>query len=485
MTSPLPTIASVRTALVEGRTTATALATAACDAIGERDARYNAFLSVCRERALEQAARLDEMAGRGEALPPLAGATMAIKDVLSTRGVRTSCGSKILANYIPPYDATAVARLEAAGAVVIGKTNCDEFAMGSSTENSAFGPTRNPRDPERVPGGSSGGSAAAVAADLAVAALGTDTGGSIRQPAAFCGVVGLLPTYGRVSRYGLAAFASSLDHVGPITHTVRDAALVLTAIAGPDPLDATSAAVAVPDYAAGLEAPIHGLRIGVPREAFAQPGLDEECAARVREALERLRGAGCEVKPVSLPHSEAAIAVYYVLATAEASSNLARYDGIRYGERAPAATLSELYRQSRDAGFGPEVKRRILLGTYVLSAGYYDAYYRKAQQVRTLIAGDFRRAFASVDLICTPTTPTPAFRLGEKSNPLEMYLADIFTVPADLAGLPALSLPCGSAHGLPAGLQLIAPPFAEERLLRAGHHCELLLAQSEFVQNDA
>ncbi|TAN24634.1 MAG: Asp-tRNA(Asn)/Glu-tRNA(Gln) amidotransferase subunit GatA [Acidobacteria bacterium] len=476
--TPVATISSIRTAIAGRHTSATALAQAACDAIATRDGAINSFLTVCQERALAQAAAIDRLAERGDPLPPLAGVPVAIKDVLSTRGVRTTCASRILENYIPPYDATSVERLEAAGAVVIGKTNCDEFAMGSSTENSAFGPTRNPRDPERVPGGSSGGSAAAVAADLAVAALGTDTGGSIRQPAAFCGIVGLLPTYGRVSRYGLAAFASSLDHVGPLTHSVRDAGLVLSAIAGRDPLDSTSADVPVPDYEATLEDSIRGLRIGVPREAFAQQGLDAECAARVQEGIEKLRGAGCQIVEVSLPNVAAAIAVYYVLATAEASSNLARYDGIRYGVRVAAGSLNEQYRKTRNHGFGAEVKRRILLGTYVLSAGYYDAYYRKAQQVRTLIAQDFERAFASCDLLCTPTTPTPAFKIGEKTaNPLELYLADIFTVPADLAGVPAISIPCGLAHGLPAGLQLIAPAFEEPRLLRAAHQLERLQAQ--------
>lgn len=479
MDRPLATIASVRTAIAERRTTATALAAAACDSVAERDGAYNAFLTVCRERALNQAARLDVLAGRGDPLPPLAGVPVAIKDVLSTAGVRTTCASRILESYIPPYDATAVARLEAAGAVLIGKTNCDEFAMGSSTENSAYGPTRNPRDLERVPGGSSGGSAAAVAADLAVAALGTDTGGSIRQPASFCGIVGLLPTYGRVSRYGLAAFGSSLDRVGPLTHSVRDAAIMLSAIAGRDPLDATSADVPVPDYAAQLEGPLAGVRIGVPSEVFAHPGLDSECAQRVREGLDRLRAAGCTLVDVSLPASEAAIAVYYVLAPAEASSNLARYDGVRFGFRSPADALAEQYRQTRDRGFGAEVKRRILLGTYVLSAGYYDAYYRRAQQVRTLIAQDFQRAFAQVDFICTPTTPAPAFKLGEKlSDPLALYLEDIFTVPADLAGLPAISVPCGLAHGLPAGLQLVAPAFEEARLLRCAHAFEQLSAQA-------
>jgi aspartyl-tRNA(Asn)/glutamyl-tRNA(Gln) amidotransferase subunit A len=473
-----PTISALRTAIAERHTTATAAAGAALDAIAQRDGAFHSFLTVSRERALEQAARIDALADRGDPLPPLAGAPIAIKDVLSTRGVRTTCGSRILENYVPEFDATAVARLEAAGAVLIGKTNCDEFAMGSSTENSGYGPTRNPRDPERVPGGSSGGSAAAVAAELALAALGTDTGGSIRQPAAFCGIVGVLPTYGRVSRFGLAAFASSLDHVGPMARSARDAALVLGAIAGRDRLDSTSADRPVPNYEAGLEAPLapagRKLRIGVPREVFQHPGLDPEVAGLVRAALDRYAAAGCELVDISLPASQAAIAVYYVVATAEASSNLARYDGIRYGVRAPATALGDLYRQTRDRGFGAEVKRRILLGTYVLSAGYYDAYYRRAQQVRTLICREFERAFAAVDVICTPTTPTTAFKLGEKaSDPLELYLADIFTVPADLAGVPAISMPCGAAGKLPVGLQLIAPAFEEERLLRLAHFHEM------------
>jgi aspartyl-tRNA(Asn)/glutamyl-tRNA(Gln) amidotransferase subunit A len=479
MAPPAPpaweSISALRAAIAERRTTATAEANNVLAAIerdraaGERG--VHAYLALCRERALAQAARIDALAERGDPLPPLAGAPVAVKDVLSTRGVPTTCGSRILEPYVPPYDATAVTRLEAAGAVLVGKTNCDEFAMGSSTENSAYGPTRNPHALDRVPGGSSGGSAAAVAAGQALAALGTDTGGSIRQPASFCGVVGLLPTYGRVSRYGLAAFASSLDHVGPLTRSPRDAALLLTAIAGHDPLDATSAMEPVPDYAAALDRPAHGWRIGVPREAFANPGLAPAVKARVEAGLEALRAAGCELRPISLPLNDAAIAVYYVLATAEASSNLARYDGVRYGRREAADTLADMYRATRDRGFGAEVKRRILLGTYVLSAGYYDAYYRKAQQVRTLLRRDYERAFAEVDLICTPTAPTTAFRLGEKAaDPLALYLADIFTVPADLAGVPAISVPCGEEAGLPIGLQLIAPAFQEERLLQLAQH---------------
>ncbi|HXR96425.1 MAG TPA: Asp-tRNA(Asn)/Glu-tRNA(Gln) amidotransferase subunit GatA [Terriglobales bacterium] len=472
--TPSLTVEQIRTRIAERQTTATVLATRSLAAIDAGDGALNCFLTRSRERAFEQAARIDAIADRGDPLPPLAGVPVGIKDVLSTRGVRTTCGSRILSNYVPAYDATAVARLENAGAVMVGKTNCDEFAMGSSTENSAFGPTRNPRDPSRVPGGSSGGSAAAVAAGLCTAALGTDTGGSIRQPAAFCGIVGLLPTYGRVSRYGLAAFASSLDHVGPLTVSCRDAAHLLQALAGADPLDATCSLQPVPDYVAALEGPIRGLRIGVPD--FGK-GLQPGVAAAVEHAIDRLRGAGCVVSRVSLPLNDAGIAVYYVLATAEASSNLARYDGVRYGLRKPAATLPEMIRQTRNAGFGAEVKRRVLLGTYVLSAGYYDAYYRKAQQVRALLARGFAQAFAEVDVILTPTTPTTAFALGqESSSPVERYLADVYTVPADLAGIPALSVPCGQSEGLPVGVQFVGRPFDEALLLRLGHHFERLNA---------
>ncbi len=478
----MTSIDAIRQRIAERQTTATALAEETLAAIAADDARgdlppLHAYLTLCRERALAQAANIDALAQRGDALPPLAGVPVAVKDVLSTRGVRTTCGSRVLENYIAPYDATAVARLEAAGAVIVGKANCDEFAMGSTSENSGYGPTRNPVDRERVPGGSSGGSAAAVAGHLAVAALGTDTGGSIRQPAAFCGIVGLLPTYGRVSRFGLAAFASSLDHVGPLAHSSRDCAHLLQAIAGYDPLDATSATTPVPDDLAALDAPIQGLRIGVPKEVFSA-GLDPGVAAAVQAGIEKLRAAGCTMVEISLPRHDEAIAVYYVVATAEASSNLARYDGVRYGRRAPAPAasgdaLAAMYRQTRNQGFGAEVKRRILLGTYVLSAGYYDAYYRKAQQVRALVAEDYRRAFAQVDLICSPTTPTPPFKLGEKTaNPLELYLADIYTIPADLAGIPAISVPCGTTQGLPVGLQLSAPAFEEARLLQVAHQFE-------------
>jgi len=476
MSIPTPSVELIRTQIAERQTTATAVAEQHFAAIAADDATdlpLHAYLTLSRERALQQAARIDALADRGDPLPPLAGLPVGIKDVLSTEGIRTTCASRVLENYVPAYDATAVARLEAAGAVILGKLNCDEFAMGSTTENSAYGVTRNPRARSRVPGGSSGGSAAAVGGGLCVAALGTDTGGSIRQPAAFCGVVGLLPTYGRVSRFGLAAFASSLDHVGPLAHSAKDCAYLLEAMAGHDPLDATSAMAPLANYVAGLEAPIQGLKIGVPREVFGA-GLDPEVEARTHAAIDILRGAGCTIVDISLPSHDAAIAVYYVIATAEASSNLARYDGVRYGRRAPAASLANMYRQTRDQGFGAEVKRRILLGTYVLSAGYYDAYYRKAQQVRALVAGDYQRAFGGVDLIATPTTPTPAFKLGEKADPLELYMADTFTVPASLAGIPGISVPCGLAHGLPVGLQLMAPAFEEERLLRAAHHFESL-----------
>jgi aspartyl-tRNA(Asn)/glutamyl-tRNA(Gln) amidotransferase subunit A len=430
--------------------------------------RINAYLSVARERALAQAARIDALTAAGEELPPLAGVPFGIKDVLTVQGSPATAGSKILEGYQPPYDATVVKRLEAAGAVLMGKLNCDEFAMGSSNENSAYGPVRNPRALDRVPGGSSGGSAAAVAAGLAMATLGTDTGGSIRQPASFCGVVGVLPTYGRVSRYGLIAFASSLDRIGPLTSTVRDAATVLGVIAGQDPMDATSSYEPVPDYLAELEKPIAGLRIGVPAEYFAD-GLDAEVRAAVEGAIENLRSAGAEIRPISLPHTRYAVPAYYVLATAEASSNLARFDGVRYGYRAPdSTTLSAMYRKSRDGGFGAEVKRRILLGTYALSAGYYDAYYKKAQQVRTLLTRDFLTAFDEVDAIVTPVAPTPAFKIGEKSDdPIAMYLADIYTVTASLAGICGISVPCGvSREGLPIGAQILGKHFAEGTVFR-------------------
>jgi aspartyl-tRNA(Asn)/glutamyl-tRNA(Gln) amidotransferase subunit A len=468
------TIEAARVAVQARRTTATSLVEAFYAKIEKTDPDIGAYLTLSKDRALEQAARMDSLAAKGEELPLLGGVPIGIKDVMVTRGVRTTAGSKILLNYIPPYDCTAVARLEAAGALVLGKLNCDEFAMGSSNENSAWRPVHNPRDLSRVPGGSSGGSAAAVAADMAVAALGSDTGGSIRQPASFCGVVGLMPTYGRVSRYGLIAFASSLDRIGPLTKTVRDAAIMLRTIAGRDPMDATSAEVPVPDYVAELEKPVRGLKLGVAKEYFGE-GLDSEVRKSVEAAIQRLAGSGCEIVPVSLPHTEYAIPTYYIVATAEASSNLARFDGVRYGYRAcDARTLSEMYRRSRDHGFGAEVKRRIMLGTYALSAGYYDAYYLKAQKVRTLLVRDFEEGFKKVDAILTPTSPTAAFKLGEKvDDPLSMYLADIFTVTADLAGIPGISVPSGETkENLPVGLQILGKHFDEATILRVAHAYE-------------
>jgi len=468
------TIDAARSAIRERKTTAIALAEAHYAKIQSDDAQIGAYLTISKERALAKAAEIDALAEKGGALPPLAGVPVGIKDVMVTCGVRTTAGSKILDNYIPPYDCTAVKRLETAGAMVLGKLNCDEFAMGSSNENSAWRPVRNPRDLSRVPGGSSGGAAAAVAADMAVATLGSDTGGSIRQPASFCGVVGLMPTYGRVSRYGLIAFASSLDHIGPLTKTVKDSATVLQVIAGRDPMDATSADVPVPDYVAELQKPMRGLKLGIAREYFGE-GLDLEVKSAVEAAIQKLAALGCEIVPVSLPHTKYAIPTYYIVATAEASSNLARFDGVRYGYRAAGArTLSEMYRRSRDQGFGAEVKRRIMLGTYALSAGYYDAYYLKAQKVRTLLAQDFSEAFKRVDAIVTPTSPTAAFKLGEKvDNPLAMYLADIYTVTADLAGIPGISIPCGETkEKLPIGLQILGKHFDEATILRVAHAYE-------------
>ena len=455
--------------------TSTALAEAFYAKIEKDDQKIGAYLTLSKERALAKAAEIDALVTKGDKLPPLAGVPVGIKDVMMTRNVRTTAGSKILRNYIPPYDCTAVARMESAGAVVLGKLNCDEFAMGSSNENSAWHPVHNPRDLSRVPGGSSGGSAAAVAAGMAVATLGSDTGGSVRQPASFCGVVGLMPTYGRVSRYGLIAFASSLDRIGPLTKTVKDAAIVLGTIAGRDPMDSTSAGVPVPDYVAELQKPVRGLKLGVAKEYFGE-GLDSEVRQSVEAAIQKLAALRCEIIPISLPHTEYAIPTYYILATAEASSNLARFDGVRYGYRArDVRTLSEMYRRSRDQGFGTEVKRRIMLGTYALSAGYYDAYYLKAQKVRTLLARDFDEAFKQVDAIVTPTSPTAAFKLGEKvDDPLSMYLADIFTVTADLAGIPGISIPCGETkENLPIGLQILGKHFDEATILRVAHAYEL------------
>ncbi|HEY7403801.1 MAG TPA: Asp-tRNA(Asn)/Glu-tRNA(Gln) amidotransferase subunit GatA [Candidatus Angelobacter sp.] len=464
------TIESTRSAIREKHVTPTQLVEDFYTKIKTDDFEIHSYLTLCEERALAQAQRMEKLASAGSPLPPLAGVPVGIKDVMVTRGVRTTAGSKILENFIPPYDCTAVARMEAAGAIVLGKLNCDEFAMGSSNENSAYGPVRNPHDKSRVPGGSSGGSAAAVAAGMAVATLGSDTGGSIRQPASFCGIVGLMPTYGRVSRYGLIAFASSLDHIGPLTRSVKDAAIILRVIAGRDPLDSTSADVPVSDYEADLAKPVSGLKIGVPQEYFGE-GLDPEVRAAVEAGIDKLRAAGCTIVPISLPHTAYAIPTYYVIATAEASANLARFDGVRYGHRSKSArTLAEMYRRSRDEGFGPEVKRRIMLGTYALSSGYYDAYYLKAQRVRTLLARDFQEAFTKVDAIVTPTAPTPAFKLGEKADdPLAMYLADIYTVTADLAGVPGISVPCGKTQsGLPIGLQVLGRHFDESTVLRLG-----------------
>jgi aspartyl-tRNA(Asn)/glutamyl-tRNA(Gln) amidotransferase subunit A len=463
------TAARIRRLVATREVSAEEVARAHLERIAETEPAVDACLAVLAERALERARETDRALAAGAQGLPLAGVPVAVKDVLNVAGLPTTCGSRMLEGYRPPYSATAVARLEAAGAILVAKTNMDEFAMGSSTEHSAFKKTRNPWDRERVPGGSSGGSAAAVAAGMVAAALGTDTGGSIRQPAALCGVVGLKPSYGRVSRWGLVAFASSLDQVGPITRTVEDAALVASVICGRDPLDATSAQEPVPPFERLLEGGLQGVRIGVPR-AFLADGVEPGTMARFEEALRDLAGAGAELREVELPTLRHAVPAYYLVATAEASSNLARYDGVRYGLRAgEPGDLKALFGSTRDLGFGPEVKRRIILGTFALSSGYYDAYYLRAQRVRTLIRRDFERAFGSCDVVATPTTPTPAFRFGEKTaDPVQMYLEDIFTVPANLAGLPGLSLPCGLVSGLPVGLQLLGRPFDEATLLRVG-----------------
>jgi aspartyl-tRNA(Asn)/glutamyl-tRNA(Gln) amidotransferase subunit A len=472
-------VESVRSSLAARETTAADIAEDYLARIARDDDRIHAWLSVDRDYALAQAAQIDAMIDKGHPLPKLAGAPIGIKDVLTLEGFPATAGSKILEGYRPPYTATAVRRLAEAGAVFPGKLNCDEFAMGSSNENSAYGPVHNPHALDRVPGGSSGGSAAAVAAGMAVATLGTDTGGSIRQPASFCGVVGVLPTYGRVSRYGLIAFASSLDRIGPFAANVRDAATVLGVIAGHDPMDATSSPLPVPDYTAEIDKGVAGMKLGVPEEYFGE-GLDAEVRAAIEAGIERLRAAGAEIRNISLPHTRYAIPAYYVIATAEASSNLARFDGVRYGFRAPHSdTLAAMYRRTRDLGFGAEVKRRILLGTYVLSHGYYDAYYRKAQQVRRLLADDFLAAFREVDAIVTPTAPTPAFKIGEKSDdPVAMYLADIYTVTASLAGICGLSVPCGeSREGLPIGMQILGRHFDEATIFRVGQALETLQKQ--------
>jgi aspartyl-tRNA(Asn)/glutamyl-tRNA(Gln) amidotransferase subunit A len=470
------TVASVREALIARKISARELTQEFYTAIDRRNPELNAFLALSPERAYAQADRIDgeiSKSGGRQSLPVLAGVPVAIKDVISTQGIRTTCGSKILESYVPPYDATAVERLERAGAIVLGKTNCDEFAMGSSTENSAYGPVRNPVALDRVPGGSSGGSAAAVAAGLAVAALGTDTGGSIRQPGACCGIPAMMPTYGRVSRYGLIAFASSLDRIGPFARNIQDVATILGVIAGHDEMDSTSAALKVPSYVEEIEKPVSGLRIGIPEEYFAE-GLDPEVRKKIEAGIALLEKLDCKRVPLRMPHTDYAIATYYIIATAEASSNLARYDGVRYGLRVPGTTLMEMYRKTRERGFGAEVKRRIMLGTYALSAGYYDAYYLRAQKVRRLIYQDFVDAFLKCDLILTPTAPTPAFRLGEKTaDPLQMYLADIYTVTGSLAGIPGISVPCGTTpEGLPVGLQIFGSHFRESQVLQLAHAFE-------------
>ncbi|MXY49092.1 MAG: Asp-tRNA(Asn)/Glu-tRNA(Gln) amidotransferase subunit GatA [Gemmatimonadetes bacterium] len=490
-----------------GEVTAEEVAREVLSLIEEKDPAINAYLAVDREAVIEDARDVDRRIAAGETTGPLAGVPIAIKDAICTKDLETTCASRILEGFVPPYDATVIARLRAADAVIVGKTNMDQFGMGSSNENSGFDVCRNPLDTSRVPGGSSGGSAAALAAGTAVLALGEDTGGSIRQPAAFCGVVGLKPTYGRVSRYGIIAYGSSFDQVGPMARNVEDCAQLLGVIAGHDPMDTTSASEAVPDYTATLKQDIAGLRIGVPEEYLAE-GLDASVKESVSRAIERMESLGARVESVHLPHTEYAVAAYYILVTAEASSNLARYDGVKYGFRgdqdggasateapaggsgvapeapatpadsgtgvgapalAPEDRLDAMYGSTRSGGFGLEVKRRIMLGTYVLSAGYYDAYYDKAQRVRTLIKGDFDQAFEKVDLLVAPTTPTTAFRIGEKiDDPLQMYLSDVYTVPINLAGVPAISLPCGTdPGGMPIGLQIIGPHFGEERILRA------------------
>jgi len=468
------TIDGVREALAGRKVSARELTTDFYARIAEENPKLNAYLALSPERAFAQADKIDAARADGELLPPLAGVPVALKDVLSTRGTVTTCGSKILEKYVPPFDATAVERLEAAGAVILGKTNCDEFAMGSSNENSAYGPVKNPVALDRVPGGSSGGSAAVVAAGLAVASLGTDTGGSIRQPGSFCGVPAMMGSYGRVSRYGLIAFASSLDRIGPFANNVKDVATILETIAGRDPRDATSATAAVPEYTREIGKPVRGLRIGVPKEYFGD-GMDGGVRGKIEAGLDIFRKLGCELIDIRMPHTDYAIATYYIIATAEASSNLARYDGVRFGLRAKGDSLLAMYKNTRGEGFGPEVKRRIVLGTYVLSAGYYDAYYLKGQKVRALIAKDFRDAFQKVDTIVTPTSPVPAFKLGERTaDPLQMYLADIYTVTGSLAGVPGISVPCGKIDGkLPVGLQVFGPAFGEARVLQLAHAFEM------------
>ncbi len=476
---------AIREEVISGRVSAVEICRAALDRVESANPRLNAFNTIARDRAVASAEAIDRRRAAGETMGPLAGVPVALKDNLCARGLRTTASSKVLDTFVPPYDATVVQRLEAAGAVIIGKTNCDEFAMGSSNENSAYGPARNPWDTTRTPGGSSGGSAAAVAARLVPLALGSDTGGSIRQPAALCGIVGLKPTYGRVSRYGLLAFASSLDQIGPMTTSAADAALALSVFAGADTADATAAPEPVPDFSAALTGSVDDVRIGVPRE-FVASGVDADVLAAFDAALEGLQKAGATLVDIALPHAKHAIPAYYLVCTAEASSNLARYDGVRYGHRARGdaeSSITTMYSRTRDEGFGAEVKRRIMLGTYVLSAGYYDAFYLKAQQVRTLLRRDYDSAFGRVDVVAMPTTPTPAFRIGEKVNdPLQMYLEDIFTVSANLAGLPAISVPCGMTPArLPVGLQLTGRMFDEATLLRVADAYERVTDWSRQV----
>ena len=454
--------------------TAVELTQSIYDRIDAVEEQTKGYITLTKEIALGQAETADAGFQRGDEMAPLAGIPTAIKDVICTKGILTTCGSRILGDFISPYDATVMTKLHQAGIVMVGKTNMDEFAMGSSTENSAYQTTRNPWDVETIPGGSSGGSAAVVAAGEAICSLGSDTGGSIRQPAALCGVVGMRPTYGRISRFGLVAFASSLDQIGPFSKDVTDCALMLNAICGHDPMDSTSANLPVPDFTKSLINDVQGVKIGIPKEYFIA-GMDEEVEASVRNAIEELQSCGAIVEEISLPHTDYAIAAYYIIAPAEASANLARYDGVRYGFRAAdAEELIDMYKQTRSQGFGDEVKRRIMLGTYALSSGYYDAYYLKAQKVRTLIKSDFDKAFEKVDVIVTPTAPTPAFKIGERTaDPLQMYLSDVMNTPSSLAGLPGISIPCGfTKSGLPIGLQLLAPPFEEEKIMRVAYTFE-------------
>jgi aspartyl-tRNA(Asn)/glutamyl-tRNA(Gln) amidotransferase subunit A len=467
------TIHELRSLLKRGDVTAREVTTSIFQRIRKLESRVSAFISLSEETAMEQARTYDQR-GYGEHAAVLAGVPVAVKDVICYKGIRTTCGSKILADFVPPFDSTVAEKMRRAGSVLLGKTNMDEFAMGSSTENSAFGPTRNPWNLDYIPGGSSGGSAAAVAADECIAAIGSDTGGSIRQPASHCGVVGLKPTYGRVSRFGLVAFASSLDQIGPITKDVPDAALLLNVISGYDPRDSTSVPIEVPDFTQSLVEGLEGITVGIPREYFIE-GIDPDVERAVREAVKVLEDLGGRSVEVSLPHTEYGVAAYYIIAPAEASSNLARYDGVKYGHRnREGRSLMEMYRKTRLEGFGAEVKRRIMLGTYALSAGYYDAYYKKASQVRTLIREDFLQAFKQCQVLVTPVAPTAAFTLGEKvDDPLQMYLSDVFTLPASLAGIPGMSLPCGfNRQGLPIGLQILAPHFQEGLALQVGYNFE-------------